>query len=108
MLRRAVRNLAENALNHTPERSMIEVAVSTEGVVSVLDQGGGIDPADKELIFRRFWRRNRRESGGAGLGLSIVKRIVEAHGGTIIIENRPAGGAKFSMSFPLAASQSVS
>jgi len=104
MLRRAVRNLAENALNHTPEHSMIEVAVSAEGVVSVLDQGEGVDPADRELIFRRFWRRNRRAAGGAGLGLSIVRRIVEAHGGTIGIENRPQGGAKFSMSFPLAAS----
>jgi signal transduction histidine kinase len=107
MLRRAVRNLAENALNHTPERSMIEVVVSAEGVVAVLDQGRGIEPAHREVIFRRFWRRNRSESGGAGLGLSIVKRIVEAHGGTIGIENRAAGGAKFSMSFPLAVSSNL-
>ncbi|HWM80477.1 MAG TPA: ATP-binding protein [Pseudolabrys sp.] len=102
MLLRAIRNLAENALNHTPERSMIEVVVSAGGVVTVLDQGEGIDPEDRELIFRRFWRRNRRGSGGAGLGLSIAKRIVEVHGGTISIENRPEGGAKFSMAFPLA------
>ena len=59
-------------------------------------------PSDenRELIFRRFWRRDNR-TGGAGLGLSIVKRIVDAHGGTIAVRNRPNGGAEFCMRFPL-------
>ena len=52
---------------------------------------------DRELIFRRFWRQDRRRTGGAGLGLSIVQRIAEAHAGTIGVENRPSGGADFSL-----------
>jgi signal transduction histidine kinase len=60
------------------------------------------------LIFRRFWRRDRRSTGGAGLGLSIVKRIAEAHGGTVSVENRPSGGARFCIPFPLAAVKSQS
>lgn len=102
MVRRAVRNLAENALNHAPEGTVIEVVVDTRGTVSVLDRGEGIPSSDRDLIFRRFWRRDRRAGGGAGLGLSIVKRIVEAHGGTLTVDNRPTGGARFSMQFPLA------
>jgi len=50
-------------------------------------------------VFRRFWRRDRRQAGSAGLGLAIVRRIVEAHAATITIENRPLGGAQFSLSF---------
>lgn len=103
MLRRAVRNLVENALNHTPKGSTVEIVVGEQGTVSVLDEGEGVPVAKRELIFRRFWRRDRRLPGGAGLGLSIVKRIVEAHGGTITVDNRPTGGAVFLMSFPLAA-----
>ena len=102
MLRRAVRNLVDNALNHTPKATEVDIVVTDQGTVSVLDQGEGVPIAERERIFERFWRRNRRRSGGAGLGLSIAKRIVEAHGGTITVENRPAGGAAFSMCFPLA------
>lgn len=102
MVRRAVRNLTENALNHTPEKTAIALVVDAQGMVSVLDSGAGVPPSDRNLIFRRFWRRDRRAAGGAGLGLSIVKRIVEAHGGTVTVDNRPAGGARFSLRFPLA------
>jgi signal transduction histidine kinase len=101
MLRRAIRNLVENAINHTPKGTTVEIVVGEMGTVSVLDQGEGVPVAKRELIFERFWRRDRR-AGGAGLGLSIVKRIVEAHGGTITVENRSDGGAEFSMSFALA------
>jgi signal transduction histidine kinase len=103
MLRRAVRNLVENALNHTPDGTVVEIVVGEQGTVSILDEGEGVPVARRELIFRRFWRRDRRLPGGAGLGLSIVKRIVDAHGGVITVEDRPTGGAVFSMSFPLAA-----
>jgi len=98
MLRRAVRNLVENALNHTADGSAVEIMVKGSGTVSVLDRGPGIRPEEREVIFERFWRRERR-NGTAGLGLSIVKRIVEAHGGTITVENRSTGGANFSMHF---------
>ena len=102
MLRRAIRNLLENALNHTPKGTDVEIVVGEHGTVSVLDQGEGVPVAKREQIFERFWRRDRRRAGNAGLGLSIVKRIVEAHEGTITVENRPTGGAEFSMRLALA------
>ena len=61
----------------------------------MLDQGEGIPPEKQDLIFERFWRPDPRTSNGAGLGLSIVKRIVEAHGGTVTVGNRAEGGAEF-------------
>src|SRR5262245_1438563 len=103
MLRRAVRNLVENAINHTPEGTTVEIIVGNQGTVSILDEGEGVPVSKREQIFERFWRRDRRRAGGAGLGLSIVKGIVEAHGGTIAVENRPAGGAEFTIRLPLAA-----
>ncbi len=105
MLRRAIRNLVENALKHAPVETEVEIVVGEQGTVSVLDEGQGVPSIDHDLIFQRFWRRDRQSSGGAGLGLSIVKRIVEAHCGTVMFESRPTGGANFSMRFPLAEQQ---
>jgi len=99
MLHRAIRNLVENAINHTPPGTAVDIEVGDDGTVRVHDQGEGIAVAERELIFRRFWRRDRRRAGGAGLGLSIVRRIVEAHGAAISVENHPAGGAQFSVRF---------
>jgi len=65
----------------------------------VCDHGPGVAPEDRQLIFRRFWRRDRRRTDGAGLGLAIVLRIVEAHGGTIAVTDHVGGGAVFSVSF---------
>jgi signal transduction histidine kinase len=93
----ALRNLVENALVHTPQGAAVQVSVSADGVIRVLDRGPGIADADRELVFRRFWRRNRTRSGGAGLGLSIVWRIVQAHGGKVWVEDRPGGGAIFAI-----------
>jgi signal transduction histidine kinase len=98
---RAIRNLAENALSHTPAGTAVEIEVSTDGVVRVLDAGPGVPMGEREHIFRRFWRRDRRRPGSAGLGLSIVQRILEAHAATIAVENRASGGAVFSLSFRL-------
>jgi signal transduction histidine kinase len=100
MLHRAVRNLAENALRHTPAGTTVEIHVANEGAVRVLDEGPGVAPNERELIFRRFWRRDRSRSHGAGLGLAIVARIVEAHAGKIDVVNRPTGGAVFSLTLP--------
>jgi signal transduction histidine kinase len=98
----AVRNLAENAISHTPEGTTVEIVVQDDGSVCVLDQGPGISEGERELVFRRFWRRDRSRAGGAGLGLSIVQRIVEAHAGTVTVANcAPGGGAQFSLSFVL-------
>jgi signal transduction histidine kinase len=98
----AIRNLAENAITHTPEGTSVEIDVADDGTVRVLDQGPGVPESERELIFRRFWRRDRRRPGSAGLGLSIVSRVVEAHGGSIAVANQPSGGAVFSLSFVIA------
>jgi signal transduction histidine kinase len=95
----AIRNLAENAISHTAAETAVEIDVSHDGTVRVLDRGPGVARDDRELIFRRFWRRDRRKPGGAGLGLSIVLRIVEAHGGTITVGDRHGGGAVFAVHF---------
>jgi signal transduction histidine kinase len=103
MLYRAVRNLVENALHHTPAGTAVEVVVRSDGTVTVLDQGPGIHEDEREFLFRRFWRRDRRRAGSAGLGLSIVHRIAEAHLASITVENRGTNGASFSLKFPRAA-----
>lgn len=97
MLSRAIRNLVENAINHSPPGTTVEIVVEDGGTVRVLDEGPGIKEEERELIFQRFWRRDRRRTGGAGLGLSIVRRIADTHAATISVENRPTGGAKFSL-----------
>ena len=99
MMKRAIRNLAENAIKHTPPQTVVEFVVTESGTVSVLDRGPGISDEERELIFRRFWRRNRSQPGSTGLGLSIVQRIAELYGATITVENRAAGGAQFSIHF---------
>jgi signal transduction histidine kinase len=97
MLSRAIRNLVENAINHSPAGATVEIVVEAEGIVRVLDAGPGIKE-ERELIFQRFWRRDRRRAGSAGLGLSIVQRIADAHAAVLSVENRPTGGAQFSLS----------
>ena len=73
--------------------------------VAVADEGPGLPPEDIDRVFDRFWRAQpsrARTSGGAGLGLSIVRAIVERHGGRIRVANRPEGGAVFSFDLPAA------
>ena len=98
MLSRAIRNLAENAINHTAAGSTVEFVVEDNGTINVLDRGPGVGEDERKLIFRRFWRRDRRKAGSTGLGLSIVQRIAELHSATITVENRP-NGACFSLKF---------
>jgi signal transduction histidine kinase len=100
MLSRAIRNLVENAINYSPPGTTVEIVVEDSGAVRILDEGPGIKEDERELIFQRFWRRDRRRTEGAGLGLSIVRRIADTHAATISVENRPTGGAKFSLRFP--------
>jgi signal transduction histidine kinase len=100
MLARAVRNLVENALAHTPPDTTVEVLVAPRGAVSVSDRGPGVPVADREQIFRRFWRRDRRRQGSAELGLSIVARIADLHGATVSVSDRAGGGATFMIGFP--------
>ncbi|UYB43391.1 ATP-binding protein [Streptomyces sp. Je 1-4] len=99
-------NLLENAVRHGEGTVTIEVgpvsdATSTEGTsVTVSDEGPGIPEESMSRVFTRFWRGSKR--GGTGLGLYIVKGIVEAHGGTITVGRAPAGGAQFRFSLPVA------
>lgn len=94
---RAVRNLIENAIRHTPPGVSIEVEVGADGAVRVLDDGPGVPPGDRESIFRRFWRRDRGKADSRGLGLAIVARVAEAHDGSVTVLDRPGGGSIFTL-----------
>jgi signal transduction histidine kinase len=94
---RAVRNLIENAIRHTPAGVSIEVKVGQDGTVQVLDDGPGVPAADRESIFRRFWRRDRGKVESRGLGLAIVARVAEAHEGSVSVDERPGGGSIFTL-----------
>ena len=96
-------NLIENAVRHGAGTvtTVIESAQVHGGpgvAVSVRDQGQGIAPEFAPRVFRQFWRAKRR--GGAGLGLFIVKGLVEAHGGSITVAQAPGGGAEFRFTMP--------
>ncbi len=104
-------NLLDNARRHTPSGGSISIgarAVSGEQgrkwlEITVSDTGSGIDPADLPFIFDRFFRSDRARSGhnrGSGLGLSIVKAIIVAHGGTIRAESSPGEGTKIVFTLP--------
>ena len=99
---RAVRNLVENALAHTARGTTVELVVAAEGTISVLDRGPGVPKAERAHIFQRFWRRDRRRGGNAGLGLAIVARIAEMHGAQVSVDDRPGGGAVFALRFAAA------
>ncbi len=109
-LRQVLGNLVRNALVHTPSQTAIEISVSTEdsvGRVSVADHGPGLSPSDMERIFEPFFRADpsrSRDSGGAGLGLSIVNAVVSAHGGHVRVKETSGGGATFEVELPLATS----
>ncbi len=106
-------NLISNALRHTPANGSVTLSVTCaqEGVVfSVRDTGTGIDPADLPHIFDRFYRADRsrtRSSGGAGLGLAIARRLVEAHGGQIWATSQPGRGTTVSFRLPATPSAPV-
>jgi len=93
----AVRNLVENAITHTAPDTTVEIAANPDGSIIVSDSGPGIPEEQRELIFQRFWRGDRRRADSAGLGLAIVARIVSAHGGSIAIRSNPLRGAVFTM-----------
>jgi signal transduction histidine kinase len=99
-LGRALRNLVDNALAHTAPGAMVEITVDATGALHVLDRGPGVPPEQRERIFRRFWRRDRRRPGHAGLGLAIVARIAEMHDATVTVGDRQGGGAVFTLRFP--------
>jgi len=98
-IKHAVRNLIENAIKYSARGTTITIEVNDEPSIRVIDHGCGIKPENKMDIFKRFLRSDRR-SAGAGLGLSIVQRVVEAHHGAIEVEDTPGGGATLIIRFP--------
>jgi signal transduction histidine kinase len=102
-LRHLMLNLLNNALQYTPAGGRIDVQVGRTGHVPFLrvtDTGEGISPEDLPHIFRRFYRGDRarqRGTGNAGLGLAIVRWIVDAHGGDIQVQSQPGNGARFTV-----------
>src|SRR2546425_1827562 len=107
-LRQVLGNLVRNAIVHTPPQTPIDVTLSTEDSVarlSVTDHGPGLDPEEVDRIFEPFYRADpsrSRDSGGAGLGLSIVSAVVTAHGGHVTLRETQGGGATFGVDLPLA------
>lgn len=101
-----VRNLTDNAVRHA--RSEVSFSLKEAGpwvVLKVCDDGTGVDPADRQRIFQRFARLEEgrtRDSGGAGLGLALSRRVVEHHGGHVHVEDSPTGGACFVVTLPSA------
>lgn len=95
----AIRNLIENAVAHSPPAEEVTVSVYHDGRVCVADRGPSVPAENREMIFRRFWRGTGAKTGGAGLGLSIVKEIMKAHGGAVSVADNPGGGAVFTLSF---------
>jgi two-component system OmpR family sensor kinase len=108
-IRQVVTNLMGNALRFTPEGSPIELGVQVDtrrgiATLDIVDHGEGIPPQIRDKIFQRFWRADSsrtRETGGSGLGLSIVAAIMSAHKGEVSVFETPGGGATFRLSLPL-------
>lgn len=103
---RALSNLLDNALRHTPAGGEVRVSARRDGAavrIDVQDTGDGIDPAEHERVFERFYRVEGGRSGdGTGLGLAIVRRVVELHGGGVHVESERGQGARFSFTLPAA------
>jgi signal transduction histidine kinase len=100
-----IANLIDNALKYSPSESAVDISLEKSGaqaILEVADRGSGIRAAEKEDVFGKYFRSTRNKPvPGAGLGLYLVKRITEMHGGSISIEDRPGGGCIFRVSFPI-------
>jgi two-component system, OmpR family, sensor kinase len=107
-LHRMVRNLLENAVRHTPEKTTVELTVRRDGdeaLLEVLDDGPGIPQGIEDQVFDRFVRgegpADTVSGGGSGLGLAIVRAVVRSHGGSVNAGKSTYGGARFSIRLPL-------
>jgi two-component system sensor histidine kinase KdpD len=103
LLEQVLINLVENAVRYTPAGSAIDIRTTREGggvLVEVADRGPGVPPGQEERIFEKFNRAGPPMTGGMGLGLTICRGILTAHGGTIRCENRSDGGAAFRFWLP--------
>jgi two-component system OmpR family sensor kinase len=102
-LRRVITALLDNALGHTGAGGRVDVTVTREEtavVLTVRDDGVGLDPADAERLFARFTRGEHGEGRRFGLGLALVREVVDGHGGTVTADGRPGEGAVFTVRLP--------
>ena len=115
-IEQALVNLIDNAIKHSPKDAVVTVQLETRGsspealepqtstlTLSVTDRGPGIPASEQEKIFERFYRLGselRRETPGVGIGLSIVKHVVEAHGGGVRVQSEVRKGSRFTIQLP--------
>jgi signal transduction histidine kinase len=104
-LGQALSNLVDNALKYTPEGGRVSIAVAAEpGAVTVTvdDTGPGVPAAERDAVWRRLYRGDAsRSQRGLGLGLTLVRAVAEAHGGSATVGDAPGGGARFQLRFPV-------
>jgi two-component system sensor histidine kinase KdpD len=103
LMEQVLHNLVYNAAIYIPRYCVITVRASFINdrlVIDVEDSGNGFPPGQTEKVFDKFYRLEKTKTGGTGLGLSIVKGFVEAHEGTVKLENMPEGGARFTIEIP--------
>jgi two-component system sensor histidine kinase KdpD len=104
LMQQVLTNLLLNAAVHTPPGTAVQVNAAVEAdtlALTVADNGPGLPPDALPLIFDKFYRAPAAPAGGTGLGLAIVKGFVEAQAGQVKAENRPGGGAVFTIRMPI-------
>ena len=104
LFQQALGALLSNAAAHGTSDQPVEVSAARDDsvlVFSVADRGPGLAPGEENKVFEKFYRAPKSRPGGLGLGLSIARQLVEAHGGEILAENREGGGARFSIRLPI-------
>lgn len=107
LIKQAITNLVSNAVRYTDEGGSITISVAREGrmaAISVADTGIGLSPEEEKMVFSRFWRADSgraKESGGLGVGLALVKEIVDRHHGRVSVKGEKGVGSVFTLYFPL-------
>ena len=99
----ALGNLLDNAVKASERKGKVEIGFCRESKgcrIWVRDEGGGIDPEELPRIFDRFYRSPKNGTTGSGLGLALVKGVVQVHGGTIEADSRPGEGSRFTIFLP--------
>ena len=106
LVHRVLRHLIENAVKYSPRGSAIGVSAVKDAdrlLVTVEDRGAGIDPGEQPFVFDKYFRgkKQRSQSAGTGMGLAIVKAILEAHGGGIELASQTGKGTRFTFWLPV-------
>jgi signal transduction histidine kinase len=111
-LRQALNNLVDNAVAHSEDGGRVRVSIARDGeqlFIAVHDEGAGIPPDALERVFERFYRvdaARSRERGGTGIGLSIVKHVAQAHGGSVSVVSELGAGSTFTLQLPVSPARS--